>query len=125
MDLSGIVIAVVSSTVLSAAVTGIITWIVQTNALEQAKLTETMRLFAELMALGHSRDTSSGRKDPVGRSEMLGALQMIAAVGVAYKPLKSAARAYLQAHKESFGVGGTAADAEVEGVVDAALVKLK
>lgn len=125
MDLSGIAASVVSSTVFSAAVTGIITWIVQTNALKQAKLTETTRLFAELMALGHSRDTSPGRKDPVGKSEMLGALQMIATVGVEYKPLKAAATAYLLSHKETFGTGGSAADTEVEGVVDAALARLR
>ncbi|PZF29114.1 hypothetical protein [Curtobacterium sp. MCPF17_051] len=102
MDISAIVAAVVSSTVISAAVTGLITWRVQTNALKQAKLTETSRLFIELMALGHGRAITD-RKDPIGQSEILGAVEMVAAVGLEYKPLRDAAMSYLDGHIISYG----------------------
>ena len=97
MDLSAIAAAVISSTVISAAVTGLITWRVQTNALRQAKLTETSRLFIELMALGHGRAITD-RKDPIGKSEILGAVEMVTAVGLEYAPLRQSAVAYLAGH---------------------------
>jgi len=125
MDIAAVVATIISSTVLSALVTGIITWRVQTRALGQAKLMETTRLFIELMALGHSRDTSPGRKDPVGKSEMLGALQMMATVGLEFEPLKSPAAAYLNSHARTFGARGFSPDSDVAEVVTAALARLK
>lgn len=112
MDFSAIAVAVVSSTVISAAVTGLITWRVQSNALKQAKLTETSRLFIELMALGHGRSITP-RPDPIGKSEILGAIEMVSAVGLEYKPLRASAVAYLDGHLATY------TDAEILSVARA------
>ncbi len=96
-----LVITILSSTALAATITGIVTWRVQSAAQRQSKLIETTRLFMEMAALAHARDPQ-GKREAIGLSEMIAAIEIVAALGVNYKPIKPAAIAFLDAHIISY-----------------------
>lgn len=97
MDWGALVGTVLASTVVASAVSGLITWRVQTNSLNQQRLMETTRLLTTLAALGNARDPE-GKRDQIGVSEQLAAISSVAAIGRAYKPLRSAAVSYMEGH---------------------------
>jgi hypothetical protein len=125
MDYQAFVFTVLTSTVVSSAITGIITFIVQRNAQRQQQLLETTRLFTDTIALAHARD-AHGRTDPIGLSEMIAGVQMVATIGLSYKPLRPAAIAFLESHVAGYsGAENTTEPSPVQVASKKALARLK
>ena len=101
-DLVTIVAAVIGSGVISAVVTGVVSYKVnksnlevQQSTLDQQRLTANTTLMSDLMALAHGRDPHGVRPN-VGQAEILGAIETLTAIGLDYAPLQSAAKTFLK-----------------------------
>jgi hypothetical protein len=128
MDWGALVGTVLASTVIASAVSGLITWRVQTNSLTQQRLMETTRLLTTLAALGNARDPE-GKREHVGLSEQLAAVSSVAAIGRSYPPLRSAAISYMEGHTQIYKHSDPSSTqsivAKVAGKELAALEKLR
>ena len=127
MDLPAILaaagVAIFSSTVVAALVSGLVTWSVSRNALDQQRLTENTQLLTVLMAIGHGRDPA-GLRSTVGHGEVVGAIHAIATLGRAYKPLKVPALEYLRALSETYEPAGFSPNPVIHAVVEEARDRL-
>lgn len=101
-DWGPIVLAVLSSTVIASAVTGLITWRVQSRTLAHSRLIETSRLIVELGALGNARPPDGSTTRVIAVSEQLAAISTLAAIGRSYRPLRESAKSYLDGHVLTF-----------------------
>jgi len=122
MDWLTIVLAVLGSTVVAALVSGAVSWRSHSTALAQQRMTENTRLMAELIAVAHARDPHGSRA--IGRSEMIGAAEMLAAIGREYAPLKETARSFLGAQRDSFAPGRSSEEPILFAAFDSALKRL-
>jgi hypothetical protein len=112
VDQGAIVLAIISSSALAAFITGAVTWMVQSRSLKHSQLVESARLLSDLQALAHSRDPT-GRRTAIGSSETVGSIEMVAALGVNYQPLRIACASFLDSHIASYGPLGPSPSPEV------------
>lgn len=100
MDGAQVATLVVSSSVLAAAVSGLVTYLVnrrtltlQETALNQQRLTETSRLMVDLTALAHGAPVDG--RTHIGAGQQLAAIAMIEIIGRSNPEQHETARTFL------------------------------